>query len=47
MIGKYGDNRINKMFNEFTQDLCAYKLVFDFKEDSGILNYLKSFTIKI
>ncbi|MGN1310538.1 MAG: hypothetical protein ACI4VP_02350 [Clostridia bacterium] len=45
--GKYGKNEINKKFGKSTQDLCAYKLVFNFKTDSGILNYLngKSFEI--
>lgn len=47
--GKYGKNEINTKFNKYTQDLCAYKLVFNFKTDSGILNYLnrKIFEIKI
>lgn len=39
--GKYGKNEINKKFNKNTQELFAYKLVFDFKTDAGILNYLK------
>lgn len=38
--GKYGKNEINKKFGKYTQDLCAYKLVFNFKTNSGILNYL-------
>ena len=38
--GKYGKNEINKKFNKNTQELFAYKLVFDFKTDAGILNYL-------
>ncbi len=38
--GKYGKNEINKKFNKETQDLCSYKLVFDFKTESGILDYL-------
>ena len=38
--GKYGINKINKQFNKKTQDLCAYKLKFNFITDSGILNYL-------
>ncbi len=46
--GKYGINEINKKFNKKTQELQSYMLKFDFKEDSGILNYLnqKSFEIK-
>ena len=40
-IGKYGDNKINKAFNAKTQNLCAYKLVFNFTTDAGMLNYLK------
>lgn len=38
--GKYGNNEINKKFNRKTQDLTSYKLIFRFKTDSGILNYL-------
>ena len=46
--GKYGNNTINKKFKKKTQELCAYKICFNFKTDSGILNYLKnkSFEIK-
>ena len=38
--GKYGTNYINKDFGFKFQQLKAYKLKFDFKTDSGILNYL-------
>jgi len=38
--GKYGLNEINKRFNKKTQELCAYKIKFDFSSDSGILEYL-------
>jgi len=38
--GKYGNNDINKKFKKKTQELCSYKLIFNFKTDSGILNYL-------
>ena len=38
--GKYGKNEINKKFNKNTQELFAYKLVFDFKTDAKMLNYL-------
>ena len=39
--GKYGNNQINKKFNKKVQELESYKLIFKFKTDSGILNYLK------
>lgn len=45
--GKYGINEINKKFNEKTQNLVSYKLYFDFKTDSGILNYLTGKEINI
>lgn len=38
--GKYGINEINKKFNKKFQELCSYKLIFNFKTDAGILNYL-------
>ncbi len=38
--GKYGKNEINKKFKKTTQELFAYKLIFNFKTDAGILNYL-------
>ncbi len=38
--GKYGNNEINKKFNKKHQMLCSYKIVFNFKTDSGILEYL-------
>lgn len=46
--GKYGNNKINKENNINHQALCAYKLVFDFKTDAGILSYLdkKEFEVK-
>lgn len=40
--GKYGKNDINKLFGKKYQMLCSYSLKFDFKSDSGILNYLSS-----
>lgn len=40
--GKYGNNEVNKKFNKNTQELCAYKIVFKFKKDAGILNYLNN-----
>ncbi len=40
--GKYGLNDVNKKFAAKTQKLCSYKLKFNFKTDSDILNYLKN-----
>ena len=40
VIGKYGINQINKKFGKRYQMLCSYILKFNFKTDSGILNYL-------
>lgn len=45
--GKYGINEINKKFNKKTQELTAYKLIFDFKTDAGILEYLNSKEFKL
>lgn len=45
--GKYGKNEINKKFRKKIQNLTAYKLVFAFKENNGILDYLKDIEIKI
>ena len=45
--GKYGKNDINKKFNAKHQLLCSYKLQFNFKTDSGILNYLNSKSITL
>lgn len=45
--GKYGNNEINKKFGRKTQDLTSYKLIFRFKTDSGILNYLNGKEIKL
>jgi len=46
--GKYGINDINKKFNKKTQELCSYKIKFNFKTDSNILEYLnkKEFILK-
>lgn len=38
--GKYGDNAVNKRYHAKTQALCAYKLVFRFTTDAGVLEYL-------
>lgn len=40
--GKYGINKINKVFHEKYQKLTSYKLIFKFKNDNGILDYLKN-----
>ena len=45
--GKYGNNEINKKFGLKTQDLTSYMIVFKFKTNSGILNYLNDKKIKI
>lgn len=45
--GKYGINEINKEFGKKTQELTAYKLIFDFKTDSGKLDYLNGKEFKI
>ena len=38
---------INKSFGEKTQNLTAYKMKFDFKENNGALEYLKGMRIEI
>ncbi len=45
--GKYGINQINKEFNKKTQELYSYKIVFDFRTDAGILNYLNRKNISL
>lgn len=45
--GKYGYNDINKKHKASTQLLCAYKLKFNFKSDSGMLDYLNGKEFKI
>ena len=45
--GKYGDNNINKKFKKNTQELISYRIIFNFKTESGILNYLNGKEIKI
>lgn len=46
--GKYGINKINKEHKKTYQQLCSYKLTFDFTTDAGVLEYLnhKSFEVK-
>ena len=45
--GKYGSGRLNKAYGETRQALCAYKLVFAFKTDAGILSYLDNSVFQI
>lgn len=45
--GKYGDNLINKKFDKKFQVLTSYKLIFKFKTDSGILEYLNGKEISL
>lgn len=45
--GKYGINEINKKYNLKTQELYSYKIIFKFKTDSGILEYLNNKEIKL
>jgi len=45
--GKYGDNTYNRMHHAKYQSLWAYKLVFNFETDAGILNYLKEKELKV
>jgi len=45
--GKYGVERINRLFRESGQLLCSYMLTFDFETDAGALNYLKGKSFKI
>ena len=45
--GKYGVNSVNKDFGFKYQQLTACELTFNFKTDSGILNYLKGKTVTL
>ena len=45
--GKYGINSVNKDFGFKYQQLTAYELSFNFKTDSGILNYLNGKTVTL
>lgn len=45
--GKYGKNDINKKFNKKSQMLCSYKIIFKFKTDAGILNYLNNSSFEL
>ena len=46
--GKYGVERLNRIYGEKKQALCSYKLIFAFETDAGALNYLsgKSFMLR-
>lgn len=45
--GKYGSERINRVFGEKGQALYSYKLKFTFSSDGGILNYLNEKTFSV
>lgn len=45
--GKYGNYEANKKFNKKYQELFAYKIVFNFTEDAGPLNYLNGLEISV
>lgn len=45
--GKYGSNEINQGYIMHHQALYAYKCVFDFKEDAGLLQYLNGKAVEI
>ena len=45
--GKYGNNLINKKFDKKHQTLTSYKLIFKFKTNSGILEYLNGKELNI
>lgn len=45
--GKYGINEVNKKFGSKTQELCSYKLKFNFTTDAGELNYLRDKEISL
>ena len=45
--GKYGTNEQNKKYGYKKQFLCSYKLIFNFKSDAGILEYLNHREFKI
>lgn len=46
--GKYGTNKLNKEFGYKKQFLYSYKLIFDFNDEAGILEYLngRGFEVK-
>lgn len=38
--GKYGSGKTNREYGEEGQALCSWRLLFDFKSDAGLLQYL-------
>lgn len=44
---KYGDVQYNRKTGRKFQELYAFKIIFDFKEESGVLEYLKNKEIAI
>ena len=45
--GKYGSERQNKPYGEKYQALCSYRLVFTFRSDAGMLQYLDKSEFRI
>ena len=45
--GKYGDYALNRKMKMSSQALYSYKLTFNFKDNCGILEYLKGKTFKV
>lgn len=45
--GKYGSDKLNRPYGEIVQALCSWRLIFDFKTDAGILDYLKGQEFKV
>lgn len=45
--GKYGINSVNKKFGKNYQELTSFSLKFNFKSDSGFLNYLNNKEFKL
>ncbi len=45
--GKYGSDKMNRPYGENGQALCSYRLVFDFKTEAGLLQYLNGRAFKI
>ena len=45
--GKYGVNEVNKKLGKKTQMLCSYKILFNFTDDSRILEYLNGKIIEL
>ncbi len=45
--GKYGNGKINRKLKQTKQNLTAYKLIFKFTSNSGILEYLNGMEINL